>query len=268
MSRFAALVVLVAAIAAGTASGTHRAAADSTQPSVWTDPAADSGSAPDVTNVTMTPGAGTVHVDVTFAGALGTDGDLILLIDADRNSATGHFGFDYLVDMEYDGYYDLKWNGSDWDDYAHQDLAATLSDTHMGLTVTLADIGGVTTFDWAVQSIRGSDHDLVPDGQVATYPVVVPPPTVKAVILPSAIFAARAGKLLRIAKLQVQLSDSTVAAVDSQTCTLSWKGSRLKAAAGCAWVIPKKAKGARLTLRVTYMYAGASHVVMWTVVPP
>jgi hypothetical protein len=262
------MAALAAAVAVGAASGAHRAAADTASASVYSDASGDSATAPDITNVTMTPGAGTVRIDVTFAGALAPDGDLGLLIDADRNAQTGKDGVDYLILMESDGYYDQRWNGSDWEAYPHQPLQATLSDTQMEVTLTLADLGGITTFDFAVVSLRGNDVDSVPDSGVATYPAVVPPPTIKAVILPSVIFRAKAGATLRLPKLQLQMSNATVVPVTSQACTLTWKGKRLPAlGGGCAWAIPKKAKGARLTLKVTYVYAGASHVVTWAVVP-
>ena len=268
MPRLIAMVVLVAALAAGTVSGTQRAAADTTQPSTYTDPTGDAATAPDVSNVTMTPGSGTVRVDITFTGALGTDGDILFVIDADRNTATGSSGFDYALELAGDGYAYAKWNGSQWDTFAHQDIAASLSDTHVGFTLTLADLGGVSTFDWGIESSRGTDHDDVPDGTgLATYPLVVATPTVKAVLLPAVVLTARAGKTLRIPTLQVTLSDSTIATVDSQTCTLMWKGKRIPSTGSCAFAIPKKAKGQRLALKVTYVYAGKSHVVAWTIIP-
>ena len=268
MSRTAVMAVLCAAVAIGAASGAHRAAADTASPSVYTDASGDSATAPDITNVTMTPGPGTVRIDVSFTGALAPDGELGLLIDADRNAQTGKEGFDYLILMESDGYYDQRWNGSDWESYPHQPLQAALSDTQMDVTLTLADLGGIAAFDFVVVSVRGNDADSVPDNGAATYPVVVPPPAIKAVILPSVIFATKAGTTLRLPRLQLQMSNATVVPVTSQTCTLTWKGKRLPALhGGCAWAIPKKAKGARLTLKVTYVYAGASHVVTWAVVP-
>lgn len=268
MPRFVFVLALAATLAVGGASAAHRAVAD-TSPSVYTDPAGDAGTAPDITGVTLTPGAGTVLVDVTFSGALGSDGDLLFLVDADRNPQTGDHGFEYLIDMEADGYYFETWTGSEWDDLTNQDLNAGLSDTEMQLTLTLADVGGVTSFDWEAVGARGDDADLAPDTGEAQYPqAAATPPTIKGVVLPRAVFTARAGKTLRIPLLQLMLSDSTVVTVARQTCTLALKGAKLPAlAGGCAWKLPKTAKGKRLALKVAYVYNGAPRTWSFTVVP-
>jgi hypothetical protein len=267
LSRLAVMLVLAAALAVGTASGARRAAADTTAPSVYTDASGDSASAPDITKVTLTPGAATVAVDIAYAGGFADDAALGFGIDSDRSPQTGQSGLDYLILMTKNGYIFGKWDGTGFNAFTHQPTNASLSDTDAVLTLTLADIGGVSTFDFVTISLRGNDTDGLPENGLATYPVVVPPPTVKAVILPGQIFQARAGKTLRIPRLQVQLSDATIAPVTSQTCTLAWKGKRLPAlAGGCAWLIPKKAKGGRLTLKVTYVYGGASRAVSWPVV--
>jgi hypothetical protein len=276
MPRLAVLLALAAAMAVGSASGVGPASADNTTPSTYNDPTGDSGTAPDITRVTMTPGSGIVTVDITFTGDLGSDANLVLLIDADRNAATGSNGYEYLLNGSAAGLAFGKWDGTEFAGFDHQPTNPELSSTDMQFTITLADIGGVSTFDFVSGSVRGNDTDVAPDNG-ATYPSAPPPPpppppppapTVKAVLLPNAIFTAKAGGVLHVGRLQVQLSDGSVASVSNQTCTLTLKGQKLKAlAGGCAWKLPKADRGKRLTLTVHYTYAGKARVTTSPVYP-
>jgi hypothetical protein len=287
MPRIAILFLLVAAIAVGGASGPGPASADSTTPSVYTDPTGDSGSAPDLTKVTVTPGSGTVAFDVTFSGALAGDGGLVVGIDSDRNAQTGSSGLDYLYIAGSTGAGFAKWDGSQWADFPHQGTSPALSSTDLTFTVTLADIGGVTTFDFVAAGVRGNDADGLPNNGVVTYPVAVaaPPPTttttttttppppppapkVKALMIPSSVLLPKAGKVLRVPRLQLLLTDGTSVPVDSQRCTLKYKGKKLPAIGGsCAWKIPKAYKKARLILAITYTFGGFAKTTSWPVTP-
>jgi hypothetical protein len=258
-------------MAVGSASGVGPASADNTTPSTYDDPTGDSGTAPDVTRVTMTPGSGIVTVDIAFAGDLGSDASLVLLIDADRNGATGSNGYEYAIRGTTDGLSFLKWDGTDWADFTHQATNPQLSSTDMQFSITLADIGGVSSFDFVSGSGRGNDTDVAPDNG-GTYPAAPPPPppapTVKAVLLPSAIFTIKAGGVLRVGRLRVQLSDGSVAGVSNQACTLTLRGKKLQAlAGGCAWKLPKADRGKRLALTVHYTYGGKALALTWPVYP-
>jgi hypothetical protein len=276
MPRISLLLLLAAAIAVGSASGPGAASADTTTPSVYTDATGDSASAPDLTKVTMTPGAGTVGVDLTFTGTLGTDASLVLLLDTDRNQQTGNHGFEYLVVGDSTGLGFGKWDGTQWAAFSHQPTSPALSATDMTFTLTLADLGGVSTFDFVAGSVRGNDGDTLPESSLATYPVAVtapppppaPAPTVKAVLLPSAVLTAKAGTVLRVPKVQVILTDGSVTDVDGQTCKLTFKNKTVRPlAGGCAWKLPKSYKGARLTLTLTVSYDGKSRQIKWPVIP-
>lgn len=100
------LVLAVALVAFGLALGaSHGAAAG--QPNVYTDPAGDSASAPDIQKVTMTDnGNGTVAVEIDLAAAIPDDGSSFLVfgIDADRNRSTGDpIGIEYAVEIDAGG---------------------------------------------------------------------------------------------------------------------------------------------------------------------
>jgi hypothetical protein len=275
MKRLSLLLALIAAVAIGSASGPRPASADTTTPSTYVDATGDSKSAPDVARVTLTPGEGTVAFDIAYTGALGDDGDLVTLIDADRNQQTGSHGFDYLVIATGSSVDFGKWDGTQWTDFPHQPTSPNLTSTDLTFTITLADVGGVATFDFVGGGIRGNDTDAVPDSTLATYPapVTAPPPvstapTVKSILLPGAVFTIKAGKVLRVPRLQVMLTDGTIATVEGQMCTLKAKGKKLPSlAGGCAWKIPKALKKARLILTITFVYGGKTVSTNWPVFP-
>ena len=278
MQRNILMLAVTAVIAIGSASGPGPASADTT-PGTYTDPAGDSATAPDLTKVTFTVGTGTITVDITYTGALGSDGSLLLLLDADRNAQTGSDGIDYLILGNGTRLAFLKWDGTQWVDFTHQPMSPTLNSTDMTFVLTLADIGGVQTFDFAAGAVRANDIDTAPDSGMATYavpvaapPVTTPPAatpaTLKAVLAPSGGFAAKAGKVLRVPSLQVRLTDGTTADADRQTCSLVYQGKKLAPlAGGCAWKIPKAYKRARLTLTVTVSYGGKTVSKSWNVSP-
>ncbi|MCW2964631.1 MAG: hypothetical protein JWO17_1883 [Actinomycetia bacterium] len=230
-------------------------------------------------------GNGTVGFDITYSGAIGSDGVLGVGIDADRNAQTGRSGLEYMYVANSTGAGLAKWDGTQWADFAHQPTSPGLTSTDFTFTITLADIGGVTTFDFVAVSLRGNDSDGVPDNGVATYPVAIapsttttttttppppPPPTprVKALLIPSGLLFAKAGKVLRVPPLRLLLIDGTTVTADSQTCTLTFKGKKLPAlAGGCAWKIPKTYRKARLVLKISYSYGGATKSTSWPVYP-
>ncbi|MFL5928877.1 MAG: hypothetical protein ACJ77E_18250 [Gaiellaceae bacterium] len=251
MSAFTLAVALAAATTA--APGTSDAT-----PMTISDVTGDSATAPDLTKVTLTPGKGTVTVDITFAGTLGSDGGLVTVIDADRNQQTGDNGIDYIVAADASGLAFQKWNGTDFVDFTHQPTNASLTATDLTYMITLADIGSVTSFAFSAGGLRGDDVDTAPDSGLATYTApAVATPSLKGIRLPVGALVAHAGKVLRLPALTVLLSDGTIADPDTQTCALKYKGQRIAAVAGgCAWKIPKAYRKARLVLTVTVSYGG------------
>src|SRR6188472_2126142 len=116
MQRIALLLALTVAVVLTTASTAKPSLADAT-PMTISDATGDAATAPDLTKVTLTPGTGTVKVDVAFAGTLGSDGGLAFLIDSDRNEQTGTDGIDYAVFADASGVAFLKGHGTDFVDF-------------------------------------------------------------------------------------------------------------------------------------------------------
>src|SRR6476660_1332592 len=83
MHRIGLLLFSLVAGAVRVASAAATPARLQAGPLIIPDASGDSGTAPDITKLTLTPGTGTVTFDVTYTGTLGTDGDLLNLIDSD-----------------------------------------------------------------------------------------------------------------------------------------------------------------------------------------
>jgi hypothetical protein len=229
-------------------------------PSVYTDPSGDAKSAPDLIQVAITDnGNGTLGVDLKLAAptTFGSDGFLGLFIDSDRNRSTGSStGSEYLVLAGQPGLTFGKWNGSTFAGFAHQPTNPSFNGTDLTFTLTLADLGGVTTFDFAAAGLRGNDIDVAPDNG-ATFPAAAP--QIKSILVPFSILTPKAGRVYRIdtTQIRVRLTDDSVVAPESVTCQLTSGGKTLKPlGGGCAWKLAKKLKGKRLVLTLVVAFQG------------
>ena len=116
MRRFFILAAFVAAMVLATA------ASGGTKATTFTDPAGDSGTAPDITTVVVdADAAGTIVLAITTANQadLAADGVLDIVFDADRNGSTGSpSGGEYrLLIFGQDKTFDfLHWDGTQWAD--------------------------------------------------------------------------------------------------------------------------------------------------------
>jgi hypothetical protein len=154
----------------------------------FTDPAGDSGAAPDITSVTINgdPATRTITVTVTAtrylpATADGMERDIDVFLDTDKNASTGsRSGSEYVLDAWNDStgrYWDMdRWDGSTWQSMPQ---SATMSFTRAGdaLTWTLnaADLGGATGFSFYVpagtydSADNAVGQDFAPDDGKWTY---------------------------------------------------------------------------------------------------
>jgi hypothetical protein len=163
----AGAALALALVAAGTAG------ADTT----FTDPTGDSTTAPDVTSVVVgddATGMITFRASVANQPTLAADAEVFLVLDSDRNPATGDDGFDYL--FFYSGSTSsfglLRWNGSEFE----QTPATTFRVSYSGgvLTVTgnrseLANTTGFYFYFLGLQFDAGDNvvaRDVVPDGDL------------------------------------------------------------------------------------------------------
>jgi hypothetical protein len=186
-----ACVVLGLALSAGlvTSVAAHPGGLAATSGSAtFTDPAGDSGAAPDITSVTINgdPATRTITVTVTAAGYVpaspdAMERDIDVFLDTDNNDATGSpCGCEYALTAFNDStgrYWDLgHWDGGAWQSVPQ---SATMSFTRAGDTLTwtlnAADLGGATAFSFfvAAGTFDAADnevgHDFAPENGKWSY---------------------------------------------------------------------------------------------------
>lgn len=259
-----AAAVLALAVAGLLAAGAGAA------PAAFTDPAGDSGAAPDITKVAVDDTAGSVTVAVT-AGTLVPGTSVDVLLNTDKNDSTGSpSGFEYWLEVWQDasdwGWDISKWSNSDWTEVPQ---SATEHFSRSGnvytWTMAPADIGSPAGFTfWTGGFMTDSAgnvtaHDQAPDGGDWVYDLPASSAIVPAIGKPLAVPAVpRAGKLLSLsfpvtrADTGASLTGGTVAV---QTSIAGQAVPRTTSLAGGAAhvnvLVPKAAKGKVLRVKVT-----------------
>jgi hypothetical protein len=115
----------------------------------FTDPAGDSGNAPDITTVTVSnDDAGTITFAVTLANraSLSSEDMVLILLDADQNASTGSGGFDYAIGATAMGSVLLGWNGSDLAAASAPTLTASASSGVLTVRINRSDLHGTSGF--------------------------------------------------------------------------------------------------------------------------
>lgn len=255
-----ALVLTPLGLAASTASG----------PAVYTDPAGDAKSAPDITKVTVSldPGSGALsfNVDLAADDFLTGDGGVFVFLDTDRNSATGDStGSEYLLAALAAGAGMLKWDGHDMVAFNHQPMIVSRTARNVTITVCSCDLG-TQTFNFAVVGLRGSDIDVAPDSG-GTFPAPEHPVTIKSFLYSPKPLLPKAGKRFTLKPLGIRLAETNeVVAPDSISCSAKLGAKTLKGsgAGGCAWLIPKKTRGKKLVVSVNVSYQGQTETFSQT----
>jgi hypothetical protein len=278
------LAFLAAAFAACVV--TAGAAASSSAPKHYTDPAGDSGTAADITGIDVSnDDQGQYTFDVTFATAYGSTHFFEIDLDTDGSTSTGDpasLGADFsLVDDHANHSFDLyKWSGTEWDEApTSATVSVTIAQDAMSLTVSVnrSEIGDPSAFDFFAYSSEGDGStgrwDDAPSGS-GTFHYALQP-TVTLSYGAGESIAPRAGGLWTVS-IVVKRSDTGDFLGPEATivCAASYKGIKLnatlhtfvsvtvgtiKAAGGvCQWRVPKKLKHKKLAALVTVSFAGQS----------
>lgn len=260
--------VAVALMAAALLVGVQAAGADTT----YTDPAGDSGTAPDITTITVSNGsAGNITFAVAFSPPTITSSEgLGVYIDSDQNSSTGdpaHGGSDYVIFLYATSSDFYAWSGSNFVSKSHGPLTASATATGSTITVNNADLGGVQGFRFWVESQKASPSGALEASDVAgpyRYTLTTPPtPTTPAASLslgaPSAVGPIKAGKRFVIsAKVTSSGSPVKVAcATKAGPRTLIAKGTFAAGAATCSGTAPPGTTGRKLTGSIAASITGA-----------
>jgi hypothetical protein len=244
----------------------------------YADDRGDSGTAPDVTGATVSSTAdGQILFRIGIVGLPQTgDAQTLVVIDSDANPDTGSAdagGADYLfyVDQSDGTYGFARWAGSSWDwDTPYTTVRVNTGSAGVTISVNRSELGNTSQFNFWARTITagGGDgkEDTAPDLGLWNYDLAAGGPDIQGVMVttkPS--FGPKAGKRfsLEVAGLRLPPTGDPVGVLprpDSTSCKATL-GARRLPGAGCAWRIPKNARGKTLVVKVTVTYEGATQTI-------
>lgn len=259
-----AAICAVALLCAGVA----RADAD------FTDAAGDANGAPDLTQISVANDALNrviLHAKIAGGKAMELDGEILFVIDADNNGATGSDGWDYLAVVSGGKQWALlSWDGVQWVDAPSSTVKVYFWNDNVLFTVDRSELGNTSRFGFFVvaNKLAGEEvaaTDVAPEGdEVWSYSTV----TKTFGIAASPVFAvtkggAVVGKPYVVGYLFGRTDSPEPAAGARTTCVATVAGKRVAArvtqeveAASCRVVVPKTAKGKLLKLTLTTTSGG------------
>jgi hypothetical protein len=247
----------------------------------YIDPSGDSGTAGDITSVTVAgdKGSGQLVFRITGTNIASSDKNLLFLdIDSDANPLTGDItdnGADYSFYVDDTSYDFGHWDGTHWVVTSDLSVRVTGGTSQILISVNRSEVGNTSMFNFFAWSISVPDRvfDHAPNEgalnysfdangpqitsvDVKTTPAVGPKAGKKFVILPTGLKLPPDGRTS--ASPIVPESYSCVAKLGAKKLAASGKG-------GCTIAVPKKkARGKKLTVQLTVVYQGATKVVPLT----
>jgi hypothetical protein len=249
----------------------------------YTDPTGDSGSAPDITGVTVASdqasGQIVFHVDIASLPR-GADVRTWLYIDSDANPVTGDVSMDgsdygFVVDQSDNSYGFGHWYGSDWENAPYSTVRVISSPSGVTISVNRSELGNTSEFNFWAESETGDGSagkwDGAPDEGQWNYSLEASGPHVTGVTVATApISGPRAGQRFAVTKVALQLPPTgglqKSPPPDSYTCTATLAGRQLAGSGqgGCAWKVPKKkVRGKRLVVKLTAQYQGVTKTIQF-----
>jgi hypothetical protein len=279
---FTRTLVAVLLAAAGFAFATTASArAAESPPKSYSDGAADNGTAPDISTVSVT---NSTDGQYTFAVQLNTEygdnAELYLYLDTDQNTATGdpdNLGADYLFydDHASHSFSLAEWNGADWEDAPETTASVLVAADRYTVTASVnqSDLGDARTFDFFVVTDNTDggtdDYDDAPSGSGAWTYALQPALTLAATARTVIVRRHHAWGVM----MMVTRSDTgkTVSGDGSLLCSATAGGAKLRTAdsgfvsaasggqsiAYCQFALPKK-HHVKLQAKITVTVDGAS----------
>jgi hypothetical protein len=246
----------------------------------YTDPAGDSGTAGDITSVTVAGDKASGQLLFRISGtniASSETAPLFLDIDSDANPLTGDItanGSDYLFYVDNSSYFFAHWNGSDWVETPDLSVQVFGGPSQIQIAVNRSELGNASMFNFFALSINVTDRVVegAPDQGAFNYSFDANGPQIISVDVKKTPAAGpKAGKRFVIVPTGLklppdgQLAPPTILP-ESYSCTAKLGTKRLASGKGvCSIAIPKKkAKGKKLTVLLTVKYQGATKVVPLT----
>ena len=159
------LIVLAALAAAAVVVST--ASAITAPPKTFTDETGDSGTAPDISGVSVTnDDHGLYTFTISFATPYTNTDTLAMAIDSDTNDNTGApqaLGADYIFADDYASHsFDLAvWQSTDFAEAPHSTANVVIASDNKSMTMTInkSDLGGSTGFDFFLLATDGVSFD-------------------------------------------------------------------------------------------------------------
>jgi hypothetical protein len=247
----------------------------------FSDAAGDSGAAADITDVDIGNDvvAGSIVIWVTLANRpddLVAGDDLSIYLDTDLNPTTGDLGAEYAIDVDADLVGLYRWDGTTYVFVESPSLTARFSKADKAVRVSIhpGELGGVTVFNFSVQSTSGEAFDYAPNGP-PDWPYRLTTGRIGLFVVGSVVTPKRptAGKGLS-ALLQVGRSDTNeILTLGKVTCTLRFGTKSVRATkslfaaslAYCSWKLPSSAKGKLLQGAISVSYGGTTVKKTFTV---
>jgi hypothetical protein len=241
----------------------------------FTDPAGDSGGAPDITAVNaVNDASGNLTFTVTTnQPTVAADALLVIAFNTDKNNATGDSdGDEFVLFADSTGWELDRWDGSKYVAATAPSANSTYSSGVLTLKVNKADLANVNTFFFYAASLQFDAADKViarddaPNGTaVYDYTLSTPPPATPLTLRASAPVPVPLrpvhGKAFAVRVAVTRGDTGGPLASGTVTCkvTVGLKALRSAGAvragrAACNMVVPANAKGKRLrgTIKVTF----------------
>jgi hypothetical protein len=252
------------------------------------DPANDSGTAPDITAVSVTSddtGLVRFRVEIPNRPGLLPDDDLFLIIDADDDGTTGDHGWDFQVRVTAAGAELVRFDGED--DYFRVPLGRRSSYAYGGsgfdLVLGREALGMTAGFEFyaaARGSASGEPEELAPDGdETWWFPLRLPYDLYVSPLrsrFDPADTRPRAGRAWSLSLRAVRADTGAPLAVGTVSCSgrlgakalpqrrgrfvrilIPGLGDRTTAVCG-GWMLPKGARGKQVSATITVSHGGKS----------
>jgi hypothetical protein len=241
----------------------------------YKDAAGDSGTAGDITAITVANDTSSGQVVFRISGSnLSTSSNSLTMlgIDSDANPSTGDpgsLGADYWFGVDDSSYGFEHWDGSDWVPTSYGTVRVFGGGSSVAISVNKSEIGNTTDFNFWAESadIANKKWDDTPDDGTFNYSLAANGPDIQGVELQTAPSSGpKAGKKFVVSPVGLKLpaSGATIPAAsapESYSCKAKLKGRAIKASGtgGCTLAVPKKkTRGLPLSVTVTVTYEGAT----------
>jgi hypothetical protein len=235
----------------------------------FTDPAGDSGTAPDITAVTAAndPAGNLTFTVRTNQPTLGADAAVFIVFDVDQNQQTGSDGVESFFLISSDGWVFVKWNGTEFAPAGAASANGSYANGVATFKVSKADLGVGEKFTFWSESYQfdaagtATGSDAAPNGTDAYEYVFAKPLTLRAGATTAVPARPKAGSLFAVRARITRGDTGGPLASGTVTCTVRIGTAVVRATgrvgngvAACNMRVPKTAKGKLLrgTMKVTF----------------